>query len=230
MPWLLTQGGEVPCVLCSWQDSLRWLPLLTECTTLKIFSPFPDKQSLPWNFSLYWIFFFPFRIFEQLATALKNSVCVEIVHCFEYLFHYSGFLSNLRLTWKQSCPEFTVLNIYFLSFRIFEQLALALKTEVALKFFKTGGGRPSPLPPTPRLVRLCLRTSYVWRILVVQTDIFVYLLLCLKAFSVNCKESSRSVRDILILEHYYCRLSVVCQIFLLVWLDFLCILWNLFGS
>jgi len=44
---------------------------------------------------------------EQLALALKNKVC----------------------------PEFTVLNIYFLSFRIFEQLALALKNRVDLKFF-----------------------------------------------------------------------------------------------
>jgi len=43
-------------------------------------------------------YFLSFRIFEQLALALKTV-----------------------------CPEFTVLNIYFLSFRIFEQLALALK-------------------------------------------------------------------------------------------------------
>jgi len=32
------------------------------------------------------------------------------------------------------CPEFTVLK-YFLSFRIFEQLELALKNSVALNFF-----------------------------------------------------------------------------------------------
>jgi len=31
---------------------------------------------------------------------------------------------------NKECPEFTALNIYFLSFRIFEQLALALKTEL----------------------------------------------------------------------------------------------------
>jgi len=37
------------------------------------------------------------------------------------------------------------LNSYFLSIRIFEQLALALKTDFALKFFKTRG-----LPPPPR--------------------------------------------------------------------------------
>ena len=33
------------------------------------------------------------------------------------------------------CPEFTVLNIHFLLFTIFEQLALAMKNTVALEFF-----------------------------------------------------------------------------------------------
>jgi len=47
---------------------------------------------------------FTFGSFEQLALAMKNRMC----------------------------PEFTVLNIYFLSFRIFEQLAIALKTEFSL--------------------------------------------------------------------------------------------------
>jgi len=54
---------------------------------------------------------FTFRIFEELALALKNRVALNI---------------------------FTVLK-YFFSFRIFEQLALALKTEFALIFFKPGG-------------------------------------------------------------------------------------------
>jgi len=35
---------------------------------------------------------------------------------------------------------------YFLSFRIFEELQLALKTEFALNFSSWGGGRP-PRPP-----------------------------------------------------------------------------------
>jgi len=39
---------------------------------------------------------------------------------------------------------------YFLSFRTFEQLVLALKTEFALILFKPGGADASP---TPRLVR-----------------------------------------------------------------------------
>jgi len=50
---------------------------------------------------------FTFRSFEQLAHALKN----------------------------RGCPEFTVLDMYFLSFRIFEQLALALKNKVCLEIF-----------------------------------------------------------------------------------------------
>jgi len=55
--------------------------------------------------------FLSFRIFDQLALALKNQVALEF---------------------------FNVLK-YFLSFKIFEQLALVLKTEFAPKFFKPGG-------------------------------------------------------------------------------------------
>jgi len=50
------------------------------------------------------IYFLSFRIFEQLALALKNTSCPEMFHCIEI----------------------------FLSFRIFEQLALALKAGLAL--------------------------------------------------------------------------------------------------
>jgi len=44
--------------------------------------------------------------------------------------------------------------MYFLLFKIFEQLALALKTEFALKIFKAGGAAASPDPPprTPMLI------------------------------------------------------------------------------
>jgi len=54
------------------------------------------------------MYFFLFRIFQQLALALKNTVALKI---------------------------FTVLNMYFLSFRNFEQRALDLKNRVALEFF-----------------------------------------------------------------------------------------------
>jgi len=57
-------------------------------------------------------YFLLFRIFEQLALALKNRVALKF---------------------------FTVLK-YFLSFRHFEQLALALK------IFKPGTAAPPPPP------------------------------------------------------------------------------------
>jgi len=66
----------------------------------------PEKTELPWKFSLYWI-------------------CI---------FHHSGILSNVRLTSKTELPwNFSPVLEGFLSFRIFEQLALALKTGFALK-------------------------------------------------------------------------------------------------
>jgi len=69
--------------------------------------------------------FLSFRIFEQLALALKNRVALKI---------------------------FTGLK-YFLSFRNFEQLALALKTEYVLKPFKPGAAA------SPCLVRLWYRAG-----------------------------------------------------------------------
>ena len=45
----------------------------------------PGKQNVPWNFSLYWnINYLSFRIFEQLALALKNKVCPRIFTVLKY--------------------------------------------------------------------------------------------------------------------------------------------------
>jgi len=60
---------------------------------------------------------FTFRIFEQLVLSLKNRVC----------------------------PEFTVLNIYFLSFRILNNLRMPWKQ--SLPWIFQAGGASSPLPP-----------------------------------------------------------------------------------
>ena len=49
------------------------------------------------------MYFLSFRIFEQLALALKNRRCPEFT-IFNVFFYYSGVLSNLRLPWKQSFP------------------------------------------------------------------------------------------------------------------------------
>ena len=49
----------------------------------------------------------------------------------------------LALKNRVALEFFTVLK-YILLFRIFEELAVALKTEFALKFFKPGGGGRPP--------------------------------------------------------------------------------------
>jgi len=56
----------------------------------------------------------------------------------------------LALENRVALEFFTVLKYIFL-FRIFEELAVALKTEFALKFFKPGGRPPSPTR-TPMVV------------------------------------------------------------------------------
>jgi len=64
---------------------------------------------VPWNFSLYGIYFLHSGVLSNLhALALKNRGCPDIFHCIEHVF---------------------------LSIRILEQLALALKNRVARKFF-----------------------------------------------------------------------------------------------
>jgi len=75
------------------------------------------------------VYFLLFRIFEQLALALKNIVALEF---------------------------FTVLK-YILLFRIFEELAVALKTEFALKFFKPG---VAAAPASYAYGHLCFERRY----------------------------------------------------------------------
>jgi len=78
--------------------------------------------------------FSPFRIFEQLCACPEKQCALKI---------------------------FTVLNILF-TIRIFDQLALALKIEFALKFFNPGGCRP-PASYAYALPRyLCMTAKIEW--------------------------------------------------------------------
>ena len=93
-------------------ENLFTLPWKTECAA---------KLSTALN-----KYFLSFRIFQQLALALKNRVCPDFTVLNIYFLSFR-ILEKLALALK----IFTVLE-YFLSFRIFEHLALALKTEFAL--------------------------------------------------------------------------------------------------
>ena len=92
-----------------------------------------EKQSCPENFHCISIFL-SFRIFEQLALAVKT--CLEFT-VLNICFLSIRIFEQLALYLKRGCLEFTVLNlnIYFLSFSIFEQLALALKIFTVFKYF-----------------------------------------------------------------------------------------------
>jgi len=185
---------------------LKFFTVLNILFTFKIFEQLALalKNSVPWNFSLYWISFYIQEFWATCASLKKNRVSPEIFHYIEYTFHiqdfwatcacpekqsvpwkfslyriyflHSGFLSNLRLPWKTECvlKFFIVLNILF-TFRIFEQLALALKNRVcpeifhcmetffyhsgfwatcacpenriSPEIFQAGGRLPSPRPP-----------------------------------------------------------------------------------
>ena len=152
----------------------------------------PEKSELPWNFSLYWIYFLhsgflsnfvlapknrvalifftvfehvflSFSIFEQLVLALKNRVALKFFAVWNMLFtfwifeqlalalknrgfpefsvpniyYYSGILNNLRLLWQKQKVSWIhcIECIFFLLFRIFEQLALGLKNRVYPEIF-----------------------------------------------------------------------------------------------
>ena len=117
----------------------------------------PEKQCLPWHFSLYWLYTFyhsgflsnlrlPWKTYLTWNSSLywnifiiqdfwATYVCLEIFHCVEYTFYIQDFWTTCACPEKQSVPWIHLLNAYFLSFRIFEQLALALKNRVGLKFF-----------------------------------------------------------------------------------------------
>ena len=88
----------------------------------------PEKQSLPWTFSLYWIFFSHSGFLSNLRLTWKQSLPWKFSLRWIYFLPFTWFLSNLRLPWKTECALkfFTVLNIHF-AFRIFKQLLLALK-------------------------------------------------------------------------------------------------------
>jgi len=97
----------------------------------------PWKTELPWNFSLHWIYFLHSGVLSNLhALSLKSSGCPEFIALIKYFFLSFRIFEQLALSLQNgvALEFFTVLK-YFLSFRIFEQLALALKIRVAPKYF-----------------------------------------------------------------------------------------------
>jgi len=114
-------------------------------------SRLPENQSSPENFhSVEYIFFIIQDFWATCACPEKQILPWNFPRYWTYLSH-SGFLSSFRLALKNRVvPKFFTVLKYFSSFRIFEQVALSLKTEFSLKFFIPGGRqRHQPPPRTP---------------------------------------------------------------------------------
>ena len=106
----------------------------------------PEKQS-PLKFSTVLNFLVRFRIFGQLALALKNRVCPEIFYCVEYPFYIQDFWAICACPEKQSAPWINCTEYIFFIIQDFRGIALALK------IFKPGCCR------SLRLVRLWLHCT-----------------------------------------------------------------------
>ena len=169
-----------------WKQSLSWNVSLYLIYFLH--SGCLSNFCLPWKTedvpnSLYLMYFLSFRILNILRLPWKTEFSLKLFTVLNIVFTFRIFEQLVLSLKNRVCPEFTILNIYFLSFRILNNLCLPWKTEFSLKFFTVfeiffifqdfwatwawpenrigpeffnpGGGRPPSRPP--RLVRHCLR-------------------------------------------------------------------------
>jgi len=69
-----------------------------------------EKQSFSAKFSLYSIYFLPFKIFEQLCAYPEKQSLPWNFSLYSIYFLHSGFLSNLRLPWIR-CIEYIFFTV-----------------------------------------------------------------------------------------------------------------------
>jgi len=94
-----------------------------------------------------------FRIFEQFALALKKRVCPEFTVLNMYFLSFRIFEQLCACPEKQSCPEiFHCIEVFFI-IQDFWEICAYPENRVCTENFYVGG--PAVLS-TPRLVRLCL--------------------------------------------------------------------------
>jgi len=95
---------------------------------------------LPWNFSLYWIYFLHSGVLSNLhVLALKNRVALNS-HYWLYIFYHSGFLSNLRLLWKTELPWYfhCIKHVFFIIQEFWVIHGFPEKTELPWSFLLFG--------------------------------------------------------------------------------------------
>jgi len=94
----------------------------------------PEKQSLPWKFSLHWNTFYLSGFVRNLSLPWKQSLSWTFSLHLIYFLHL-GCLSNFCLPWKTECALNSLYWIWTFNIQNFEQLALALKNTVCPEIF-----------------------------------------------------------------------------------------------
>ena len=140
---------KIECVL----NSLYWKYILYHWGFLSNLR-LPWKTELPWNFSLYWIHFLPFRIFQRLCTYLEKQSLPWKFSLYWISFLNSEFLSNLRLPWKQCALNSLYWNIFSHS-GFLSNLRLPWKQSLPRKFSSRGAAAP-PRPPASYAYVQCI--------------------------------------------------------------------------
>jgi len=131
---------------CPEKQRVPWIHYI-ECVFY--YSGFLSNLRLPWNFSLYWIYFLLFWSFESPALALKTELPWNFSLYWIYFLH-SEFLSNLRFPWKTEGALNLLYWLYIFYYsRFLSNLRLPWKTELPWNF-SSPGGAAAPRAPPPR--------------------------------------------------------------------------------
>ena len=96
----------------------------------------PEKTKLPWNFSLYWIYFLHSGFLSNFVLALKTEFPLKIFTVLNIFFTIQDFWATLCLPWKTELPwNFSLHWIYFLHSGVLSNLhALSLKSSGCPEF------------------------------------------------------------------------------------------------
>jgi len=133
-----------------YNQSRLWSRLHTTIAQITRISP-------KWIYTEYIVLklFSRFRIFEQLALALKNRICPENFHCIEYTFYIQDIWATCACPEKQSCPKiFHCIEIFFI-IQFFWATCACPENRIGPDIFQTGGLPPFP----PRTVPLWLQDA-----------------------------------------------------------------------
>jgi len=165
----------------------------------------PWKQSFPWKFSLYWIYFLHSGVLGNLRLPWKTEFALNS-QSWIYIFLLLRIFEQLALALKNrvALKFFTLLNMHFLSLRIFEQLALALKTEFALKIFKPGGAADPPDSPSRTPMKITEWTNNAINVILTKRHTLPY-----ENFKHLTKFQRQFVHSYLTPDPFVTKLSVV---------------------